>query len=62
MRKLPLPASADPRIDLAEALVDEMSADFQHEKETAARAAQEARNRGARMLAARAEYVRPGPR
>jgi serine/threonine protein kinase/tetratricopeptide (TPR) repeat protein len=56
MRKLPLPASADPRIDLAEAAVDEMLADFQHEKEVAARAAQEARNRGARMVAARAEY------
>jgi serine/threonine protein kinase/tetratricopeptide (TPR) repeat protein len=57
MRKLPLPASADPRIDLAEASVDEMSAEFQHEKQVAARAAQEARNRGARMLAARAEYA-----
>jgi serine/threonine protein kinase/tetratricopeptide (TPR) repeat protein len=57
MRKLPLPASADPRIDLAEAAVDEVSSDFHHEKEVAARAAQEARNRGARMLAARAEYA-----
>jgi len=57
MRKLPLPASADPRIDLAEAAVDEMSAEFQHEKEVAARAAQEARARGARMVAARAEYA-----
>ena len=57
MRKLPLPASADPRIDLAEASVDEMSADFQHEKEVAARAVQEAHNRGARMLAARAQYA-----
>lgn len=57
MRKLPLPASGDPRIDLAEANADEFSADFKHEKEAAARAAQEARNRGARMLAARAEYA-----
>ena len=57
MRRLPLPASADPRIDLAEAAVDEMSADFKHEKEVAARAAKEARSRGARMLAARAEYA-----
>jgi TolB-like protein/Tfp pilus assembly protein PilF/predicted Ser/Thr protein kinase len=57
MRKLPLPASADPRIDLAEAAVDEMLADFQREKEVAARGAQEARNRGARMVAARAQYA-----
>jgi serine/threonine protein kinase/tetratricopeptide (TPR) repeat protein len=57
MRKLPLPASGDPRIDLAEANADEESADFKHEKEAAARAAQAARNRGAGMLAARAEYA-----
>jgi len=57
MHKLPLPASSDPRIDLAEANLDEMSADFQQEKQIAARAAIEAQIRGARMLQARARYA-----
>lgn len=57
MRKLGLPASADPRIDLAEANASEVAADFKHERELAARAAEEATNRGARMLAARAQYA-----
>ena len=57
MRKLPLPASSDPRIDLAEANLDEVSADFQHEKQIAARATNEAQIRGARMLQARAQYA-----
>ena len=57
MRKLGLPANTDPRIDLAEANADEVAADFKHEKELAARAAEEATNRGARMLAARAQYA-----
>ncbi len=57
LRKLPLPASADPRIDLAEANADEVAADFKHEKQAAAQAAAEAHNRGARLLAARAQYA-----
>ena len=57
MRKLRPPASNDPRIDLAEALADEASAEFKHERELAARAAEEATNRGSRMLAARAHYA-----
>ena len=57
MHKLPLPASSDPRIDLAEANLDEMSADFQQEKQIAARATKEAQMRGARMLEARAQYA-----
>ena len=57
MHKLPLPASSDPRIDLAEANLDEVSADFQQEKQIAARATREAQLRGARMLQARAEYA-----
>jgi eukaryotic-like serine/threonine-protein kinase len=57
MRKLRPPASTDPRIDLAEANADEVAADFKHERELAARAAEEATNRGARMLAARAQYA-----
>jgi len=57
MRKLRPPSSTDPRIDLAEANADEVAADFKHERELAARAAEEATNRGARMLAARAQYA-----
>jgi len=57
MRKMGLPASGDPRIDLAEANASEVAADFKHEREMAARAVEEAQNRGARMLAARAQYA-----
>jgi eukaryotic-like serine/threonine-protein kinase len=57
MRKLPPPASTDPRIDLAEASAVEISADFKRESELAARAYGEAQNRGARLLAARAQYA-----
>lgn len=57
LRKLAPPASSDPRIDLAEADADEISSDFKHESVVAARALEEARNRGARLLAARAQYA-----
>ena len=57
MRKLPPPASTDPRIDLAEASAVEIAADFKREGELASRAYEEARNRGARLLAARAQYA-----
>ena len=57
MRRLPLPASSDPRIDLAEANASEIAADFKHESEVAARAVEGARSRGARLLAARAQYA-----
>ena len=57
LRHLPAPANTDPRIDLAEADADEISGDFKREKELAARALDEARNRGARLLGARAQYA-----
>ena len=57
MRKLPPPASTDPRIDLAEAGAMEMSADFKRESELAGHAYEEARNRGANLLAAKAQYA-----
>jgi len=57
MRNLPLPASGDPRIDLAAASALESSDDFKQEKEVAARAVQQAQSRGARLLAARAQYA-----
>ena len=57
MRTLPPPASTDPRIDLAEANAMEMSADFKRESELAGHAYEEASNRGANLLAARAQYA-----
>jgi eukaryotic-like serine/threonine-protein kinase len=55
MRKLQPPASTDPRIDLAEANALDVAADFKRETEVAHRAYDEARNRGARLLAAKAQ-------
>ena len=57
LRSLPPPANSDPRIDLVEADADEISGNFKHEKELAARALTEARNRGASLLGARAQYA-----
>ncbi|MBS1804506.1 MAG: tetratricopeptide repeat protein [Acidobacteria bacterium] len=57
MRKLPLPASGDPRIDLAEAAALESSDEFKQEKQVASRAVQEAQSRGSLLLAARAQYA-----
>jgi len=57
MRNLPPPASTDPRIDLEEASAMEISADFKRESELAGHAYEEARSRGANLLAARAQYA-----
>jgi len=57
MRKLPPPANSDPRIDLAEASAVDISGDFKREGELAARAYEEARNRGALLLAAKAQFA-----
>ncbi|HET6897672.1 MAG TPA: protein kinase, partial [Vicinamibacteria bacterium] len=54
LRKLPAPASEDPRIDLTEALASESLADFKAELEQASRAAARATERGASLLRARA--------
>ena len=57
LRKLPSPASEDPRIDLTEALTSEALADFKAEREQAARAAARATQRGASLLRARARLA-----
>ena len=57
LRRLPAPANGDPRIDLAEADADEISGAFKREKELAAHSLDEARNRGALLLGARAQYA-----
>ena len=54
LRKLPEPASEDPRIDLTEALASEALSDFKAEREQAERAAARATERGASLLRARA--------
>ena len=54
LRKLPAPASEDPRIDLTQALASESLADFKGELEQASRAAAGATERGASLLRARA--------
>jgi tetratricopeptide (TPR) repeat protein/tRNA A-37 threonylcarbamoyl transferase component Bud32 len=57
LRKLPAPASDDPRIDLVEALACEALSDFKTERELAARAAGKAEARGASLLVARARLA-----
>jgi serine/threonine protein kinase/tetratricopeptide (TPR) repeat protein len=56
LRSLPGFSANDPRIDLAEADADEVTGDFQNELRVAARAIQASRDRGARLLEARALY------
>jgi tetratricopeptide (TPR) repeat protein len=57
VRKLPPPASDDPRIDLTEALASEALSDFKSERDQAARAADKASARGASLLVARARLA-----
>ena len=57
VRKLPPPASDDPRIDLTEALASEALSDFKSERDQAARAADKASTRGAALLVARARLA-----
>jgi tetratricopeptide (TPR) repeat protein len=57
LRKLPPPAGDDPRIDMDEALAAARLSDFRHEGSAAARAAQKAKDRGARVLYARARLA-----
>ncbi|HKS81717.1 MAG TPA: tetratricopeptide repeat protein [Candidatus Acidoferrales bacterium] len=54
LRKLPLPAGEDARIDLVEAQTAYTLGDFRREEASAARATERAREKGARLLAARA--------
>jgi tetratricopeptide (TPR) repeat protein len=57
VRKLPAPASGDPRIELTEALAAEALSDFKAERDLAVRAAAKARERGASLLVARARLA-----
>ena len=57
LRKLPAPASGDPRIELTAALVSESLSDFRAEREEAARAAALAQSRGASLVVARARLA-----
>jgi tetratricopeptide (TPR) repeat protein len=57
LRKLPPPAGDDPRIDMDEALAAGRLADWAHEASAGARAAQKAKERGARVLYARARLA-----
>src|SRR6185295_17710949 len=54
LRALPPPASADPRIDFAEAVAAFSLSDFKRQEAAAARAATAASSRGARLLLANA--------
>jgi len=57
LRKLPAPASEDPRIELTEALASEALGDFKAEREQASRAAVKAQVLGASLLLARARLA-----
>jgi tetratricopeptide (TPR) repeat protein/TolB-like protein/predicted Ser/Thr protein kinase len=57
MRGLPAPASEDPRLDLAEAVVVQSLGDFRGEQAAAGRAAVKGSARGARLLVARARLL-----
>jgi hypothetical protein len=52
LRKLPAPASDDPRIDIAEAEAANSIGDFKHDAAAAAKAAEKGRALGARLLVA----------
>jgi eukaryotic-like serine/threonine-protein kinase len=54
LRKLPAPAGADPRIDLAQARAASSLSDFHQQEQAAARATQKAEALGAQQLAAQA--------
>jgi tetratricopeptide (TPR) repeat protein len=57
LRKLPLPASEDPRIDLAEEDAAYGQSDFKRELAAAVRATEKGQRLGARLLVARAELA-----
>jgi hypothetical protein len=57
LRKLPLPAGADPRIDLAEGNTAHSAADFKREVAAATHAQQKGESLGARLILAEALYV-----
>src|SRR5262249_12159062 len=57
LRTLPPPASADPRIDLAEATAAGALADFKRQQTAAARAATKGTGRGAKLLIAQARLA-----
>jgi tetratricopeptide (TPR) repeat protein len=54
LRRLPLPASQDPRIDLAEAKAWDALEDFKHQQAPLVQAVEKAKMQGARLLVARA--------
>jgi serine/threonine protein kinase/tetratricopeptide (TPR) repeat protein/TolB-like protein len=56
LRKLPVPASTDPRIDLAEAQYAESATDFKREVAAATRAQQKGESLGARLIVAEALF------
>ncbi len=57
VRKLPAPASGDPRIELTAALASEALSDFRAEREEAAKAAAAAQTLGASLVVARARLA-----
>ncbi len=57
LRKLPLPASDDPRIDLAEAAAAQAVSNYNREQAAAARAVSKGTAHGARLLAARGRLL-----
>ena len=60
LQKLPPPASDDPRIDLAEASVAEVTTNFKREQAAAGRAAGKGSTQGARLVVARARLLEAG--
>jgi eukaryotic-like serine/threonine-protein kinase len=57
LRKLPPPASEDPRIDLAEEVAARVQSDFKRELAAAVRATEKGQKLGSRLLVARAELA-----
>ena len=52
LKRMPAPASADPRVDLAEAMAADRSGDLHREEQAAARAVEKGRRNGARSMIA----------
>ncbi len=59
LQKLPPPFSTDPRIDLEESMIGEASGDVTAAERAAASAERKGRERGSRLLEARAKLVKP---
>jgi len=57
LRKLPMPLSSDPRIDLMEAYAANQLGEYSRMQEASAKAARKAESRGARLLLARAKLM-----